>query len=57
MFIFGKQILHKSIFNIVWLVLIVQPLLDIEDGMDGCFENLWEEGVWGEAGFIHFVIE
>ncbi len=31
-------------------VLIGRPLLDIEDGLVDCFENLWKEGVWGRRG-------
>ncbi len=36
-------------------VLIGRPLLDIEDGLVDCFEDLWEEGVFGDGG--HLVIE
>lgn len=31
-------------------VLIGWPLLDIEDGLAGCFEMLLKEGFWGDAG-------
>ena len=37
-------------------VLIGRLLLDIEGGLAGCFENLWEEGTGGDGDF-HFVIE
>ena len=43
--LFGKQIIHKSKINVERPVLIGRPLLDVEDGLVDCLEDLWEERV------------
>ena len=37
----GKQIIHKSKINVERPVLIGRPLLDVEDGLADCLEDLW----------------